>query len=240
VNTTKEIKDLLNNENFLKYIKLNHDIKAIYIGGSRMFDLNDEKSDYDINIVVDDMYYKSLFDNMNAPILYAKYNGINIHWYYISPDFKIHNQYSDYILDIWQLEQYYGLKNPDNIIKIYDEEYFNKFKQKLTDEYDDHLLKVKNKYSSFILSSCLIESNVDLYNSINKLHYFLCLLFYLLNNETIDVEFLKFIKKIAKFNRSSFSFEKLRELDNEKNNNVDKLRNIFSKLYRLLQKRKEV
>lgn len=228
---TNDFKNLFDDENFLKYLKLNHDIKAIFIGGSRMFDLNSEDSDYDINIVVSDEYFKKQFDSVNTPILYAKYKGHGVHWYYVSPDFKINNKYSNYILDIWQVELYYGLKNKNNIIKIYDEEYFEKYKKSIEQSFNTNLLLIKNKYTSFMISASKTNSNILLANNITKFHYFLYVLSYLITNKKMNVDYIKAIKKIAKFNDRKFSFEQINELDYQTEHSINDMRIMLLELY---------
>lgn len=229
------ITEMFNNDRFLKYIKLNHEIKAVYIGGSRMFNLDNEDSDYDINILVADVYFKDLFDRLNVPILYAKQENISIHWYYVSYEFRINNQYSNYIYDIWMCQLYYGLKNKNNIIKIYDEEYFNQYLQYINDNYKKHILNVKHMYSNLINRFIYEEDYLKIINNIDKIIYFLCLLGYLCSNTKINKEMLLEIKKYAKRNYLRFSFDTINILDDNMINMIKEAKTILIMLSNYLK-----
>lgn len=54
----------------------NHKVIMMYVSGSRIIDVTDERSDYDIVAVVDD-------SDVNDAEEFLTYDGVKAHWYYI-------------------------------------------------------------------------------------------------------------------------------------------------------------
>ena len=70
--------DFLNSP-FYKNLFLNKDIIGIYVGGSRLTNVIDEKSDYDLVILTNGGKY----ENVNKHAFIKWCDSIKLHWYYI-------------------------------------------------------------------------------------------------------------------------------------------------------------
>ena len=102
--TPQEIIDLVFSTPELYKLLVPDNIEAYGIlwGGSRLFDLTIDESDYDLNIIVSvEDYYKIEQTHKFRPSIYI--NGIRLHWYYfpINPKFFNFAKYAFYGLEWW-------------------------------------------------------------------------------------------------------------------------------------------
>lgn len=102
--TPQEVIDLVFSTPELYKLLVPDNIEAYGIlwGGSRLFDLIIDESDYDLNIIVSvEDYYKIEQTHKFRPSIYI--NGIRLHWYYfpINPKFFNFAKYAFYGLEWW-------------------------------------------------------------------------------------------------------------------------------------------
>ena len=168
----------------------NHKVVLLYISGSRLCGITDERSDYDLISIVDE-------DNPEmCPNEFIMYDdSIKIHWYYIS--FKT---FKDLSVNGTNLNIVGGIQfrniNSDTIL------YQNK-------EYESQINELLSEKEIISNNSCkalyhrleklvddIISDNAISEKNYTKMIYHLCLASYYLVGDEPDIEFLKKIKRI--------------------------------------------
>lgn len=104
---------------------------GIMLGGSRFFGLENEDSDYDLNIIVSSEDYAKLEKkHSERPSIYI--NNIHIHWYYCPVDFKFFNfSFGSYMGLYWWNAAFIQGITRESFIRILDESGITKFLNKL-------------------------------------------------------------------------------------------------------------
>ena len=168
----------------------NHKVVILYVSGSRLCGITDERSDYDLIAIVDEDIQET---NPNEFIMYE--DSIKIHWYYRSlktfKDLSVNGTNLNIIGGI----QFRNL-NSDTIL----------YKNKEYESQINELLSEKNVISN---NSCkaiynrlkelvdsIISDNAISEKNHTKMIYHLCLASYYLNGDEPDISFLKKIKRI--------------------------------------------
>ena len=168
----------------------NHKVVILYVSGSRLCGITDERSDYDLIAIVDEDIQET---NPNEFIMYE--DSIKIHWYYRSlktfKDLSVNGTNLNIVGGI----QFRNL-NSDTIL----------YKNKEYESQINELLSEKNVISN---NSCkalynrlkelvdnIISDNAISEKNYTKMIYHLCLASYYLNGDEPDVTFLKRIKRI--------------------------------------------
>ncbi len=162
-------------------------VKFIYITGSRLVGIIDDRSDYDIICVTEGEGVRKESD------YFIKYEDKKIHWIYISHDrfFQEETHYWEYI--------------GQNILKNLTEEHL----LYVNDMFKDDVVKfIENKellsfngrrklikyFKNYIEN--IIEDGYIKEERYSKMLYHLCLAYYYENNIELETEFLKEIKRI--------------------------------------------
>ena len=175
---------------YYKRIFKNHKVVILYVSGSRLCGITDERSDYDLIAIVDEDIQET---NPNEFIMYE--DSIKIHWYYRSlktfKDLSVNGTNLNIIGGI----QFRNL-NSDTIL----------YKNKEYESQINELLSEKNVISN---NSCkalynrlkelvdsIISDNAISEKNYTKMIYHLCLASYYLNGDEPDISFLKKIKRI--------------------------------------------
>lgn len=157
----------------------------IYLGGSRLYDCLDERSDYDLVVIVE--------NNLDKHEEYKlEYNGKHVHW--IVQTYESLFGISNRTLNLVGNMQLHYLTD-DYVL------YVNKSKKKMYNIVKKNKEAIA-KRSSFLLYEelkslvirCLADKTLD--NNKSKMLYHLCNAYYILNEEQPDIEFLKVLKRI--------------------------------------------
>lgn len=164
---------------------------AIFVTGSRACGTNDERSDYDLQIITADD--KGKFDDVGKRC-YLRWNGIFVHWY-ITP------------LSLWAKPEYnslflYGGVNALMLVRpeavIYENPKYpdalSTLRRQVAEIYDAAVCNFYHwaeRYINEILSVGEIPERLY-----SKKIYHLCLSSYLLTGDDPDIEFLRKIKRI--------------------------------------------
>ena len=210
---TDKITDRIFSSNKLvSYLTNNKTAIGFCISGSRMFNLQDESSDYDIDVILDDIYKQEIeqFDSYTtSPILYFKdtENNIKIHWYYHTESEILRKNL--YHFNLWIVEFYYATLydyKANAISIINNEKYKNFINNTLYKQYKKSLLELKLSYNSTIKSFKYLSTN-DFGNVFRKDIYHLCIISLLIQNKSI-AEYknaLIALRNYAKRNAKKFS-----------------------------------
>lgn len=186
------IKDLKESKFYnLMFEEAASNVIMIYLTGSRLLDVTDDKSDYDIIVLVDDV------NRRNESNYFMVYQDKKVHWIIISID-RYLNCDNYHCLPSFEYLGYMQLKNltDDNII----------YKNEL---YTDKIVEFLNKKEFISHYGCLsVIKNLshyvnDIYNEgkllthrYSKWLYHLNIAYYYYNELEIDKEYLKEIKRI--------------------------------------------
>ena len=191
----------------------NHKVVLLYVSGSRLYGVIDERSDYDLMAIVDDDISESC---PNEFVMYE--DSIKIHWYYhslksfkdstingsnfeISGGIQFRNINKDFIL--YQNKEY-----ESEINKLLSE------KNLISKNSSKALYYRYEKLVNEILSKNKIEEE-----NYTKMIYHLCIASYYLNGDSPDIEFLKRIKRIrwqpVSDEYKNLAVERLRILQNK-------------------------
>jgi hypothetical protein len=178
-----------NNSKFLNFIleESPHPVKFIYITGSRLVGIIDDRSDYDIICVIEG-------ENVRKESEYfIKYEDKLVHWIYISHDrfFQEETHYWEYI--------------GQNILKNLTEEHLlyvnDRFKEDVDKFIENKELlsfngrrKLIKHFKNYIEN--IIEDGYIKEERYSKMLYHLCLTYYYENNIELEIEFLKELKRI--------------------------------------------
>ena len=210
--TDKITSRILSSDKLISYLTNNKPAVGFCISGSRMFNLQDENSDYDINVIIDNTHsqeIKQFTSYTTAPVLYFKDTETNtkIHWYYHTES-EILNK-NLYHFNLWIVEFYYATLydyKANAISIINDEKYKNFINNTLYKQYKKSLLKLKLRYNSTIKSFKYLSTN-DFGNMFIKDYYHLCLISLLIQNKSV-AEYknaLIALRNYAKRNAKKFS-----------------------------------
>lgn len=178
-----------NNSKFLNFIleESPYTVKFIYITGSRLVGIIDDRSDYDIICVTEG-------ENVRKESEYfIKYEDKMVHWIYISHDrfFQEETHYWEYI--------------GQNILKNLTEEHLlyvnDRFKEDVDKFIENKELlsfngrrKLIKHFKNYIEN--IIEDGYIKEERYSKMLYHLCLTYYYENNIELEIEFLKELKRI--------------------------------------------
>ena len=166
----------------------NHDVIMIYLSGSRLTGLTDEKSDFDIIVVTQDDS-----DNDNSD-LFITYNDLQkIHWYNRSVEKFIDNG-----LLLRSVGDIYFNQITDDFILYSNPNYLDKIETFKAQKNNICKVGCFDLYNAFLdkINSILLSNSVEFENK-TKFLYHLCYASCWLNNEPQDVEKLKDIKRIV-------------------------------------------
>lgn len=191
----------------------NHNVVLLYVSGSRLYGVIDERSDYDLVAIVDE-------DNPemcpNEFIMYE--DSIKIHWYYTSLKSFRDSSINGRNFEITGGIQFRNI-NKDFILyqnKEYESE-INKLlseKNLISKNSSKALYYRYEKLVNEILSKNKIEEE-----NYTKMIYHLCMASYYLNSDSPDIEFLKRIKRIrwqpVSDEYKNLAVERLRILQNK-------------------------
>ena len=167
---------------------------AIYIGGSRVHNLETPISDYDITIIVDD----DIAYEISMPHCFLKYKETLAHWYYLPLKTILSSTRTQDMYDLMMPTTLQALKkNPTCLL------YFNDKYSRVFDTIVSEFEGLRNEWYTFIFNSYkeAIQRYVlglpvkpgDKRLTAKKL-YFLCLCSCLLRNETPNKDFLTELK----------------------------------------------
>ncbi len=168
----------------------NHKVVILYVSGSRLYGITDERSDYDLIAIVDEdipeMY-------PNEFIMYE--DSIKIHWYYRSlktfKDLSVNGTNLNIVGGI----QFRNL-NSDTIL-YQNEEYESQINELLSEKNVISNNSCKALYNRFPkLVDDIISDNAISEKNYTKMIYHLCVASYYLNGDEPDISFLKKIKRI--------------------------------------------
>lgn len=178
----------LKNSSYYDIIFNNHDVMMIYIGGSRMIGCIDERSDYDLVVVISDK------DDNKTPDEFLMYNGVKVHWDY--------RRISEFIepMNRNTMGQFNGIvfnKICSEVI-IYENPKYTKIIDYLK-RVRDIIAKIST-YNLYTNQKSLVESILTS-GSVNEKHhtkFLYCLGYasYYIMGETPNLEFLNSIKRI--------------------------------------------
>lgn len=223
------INKLVNSRLFKQYIIKDYNVLGVYVGGSRQTKLNNEDSDYDLVVIYDEPFTIPLESFLNI-----KYKNINIHWYYVNirefiniKDVAISTTGK---LATFTLDTTFIYKGIDlSFLKKYKDEYSRIAVYKL----------YKSKLHKFI-NNLFNRPQLEY----TKILYYGEVLYYLISNLDLDIDYIKEVKSGIKNNNLSNEclikinehlkyvesyFNKLKDFDLKYE--VDKLNNLIYKEY---------
>ena len=168
----------------------NHKVVVLYVSGSRLYGVTDERSDYDLIAIVDE-------DNPEmCPNEFIMYDdSIKIHWYYRSL-----KTFKDLSVNGTNLNIVGGIQfrniNSDTIL-YQNEEYESQINELLLEKEIISNNSCKALYHRLEkLVDDIISDNAISEKNYTKMIYHLCLASYYLVGDEPDIEFLKKIKRI--------------------------------------------
>ena len=175
---------------YYKRIFKNHKVVILYVSGSRLCGITDERSDYDLIAIVDEDIQET---NPNEFIMYE--DSIKIHWYYRS--FKT---FKDLSVNGTNLNIIGGIQfrnlNSDAIL-YQNEEYESQINELLSEKETISNNSCKALYNRLSkLVDDIISDNAISEKNYTKMIYHLCVASYYLNGDEPDISFLKKIKRI--------------------------------------------
>lgn len=175
--------------NYFNRLFVNHNVIMIYLSGSRLSEIIDNRSDYDLMVIVEDT------DDVNPPYEFLTYEDKKVHWYYRRISEFIETENSNETMKCFGNVLFANIKE-DKII------YENK-------DYEEQIEVLKKNSSKIGILGCytlhntqksLIEDILKEGNILEKHHtkflYYLCYSYCLLTNETINTDFISKIKRI--------------------------------------------
>ena len=168
----------------------NNKVVLLYISGSRLYGIIDERSDYDLIAIVDEDIPET---RPNEFIMYE--DSIKIHWYYRSlktfKDLSVNGTNVNIVGGI----QFRNL-NSDTIL-YQNEEYESQINELLSEKETISNNSCKALYNRLKeLVDSIISDNAISEKNYTKMIYYLCLASYYLNADEPDILFLKKIKRI--------------------------------------------
>ena len=168
----------------------NHKIVLLYISGSRLYGIIDERSDYDLIAIVDEDIPET---RPNEFIMYE--DSIKIHWYYRSLKTFKYLSVNGTNLNIVGGIQFRNL-NSDTIL-YQNEEYESQINELLSEKETISNNSCKALYNRLSkLVDDIISDNAIVEKNYTKMIYHLCVASYYLNGDELDISFLKRIKRI--------------------------------------------
>lgn len=195
MNNEKFIEDLLASK-FLDRIIGDKDVKLISIAGSRIFDIVDDRSDYDLLVVVsedeDIPYYDMSYYE------YFIYDNKKVHWYYMHEDDFLGN-------DLESVKNFYRLQNifkfylkADDIILNNTSGTLLSFLENPLENMEEELKEANDHYFDFVKErvKTVINDGEIKEDKYSKNIYRWCLIHSLRTGETLDKEFLNRIKRM--------------------------------------------
>lgn len=183
-----EFKNDIKSSPFFSRILDGHNVIMVCMYGSRLLDLTDDLSDYDLLVVTDDN------EEPSYPQEYLTYDGVKVHWYYKPLSSIIDSRRKTY--------SYFGTMQlafltEDEI--IYKNPAFARVIQFLMDKKETigrinafNLINAKQD----LIDSILTEGTIAEHNY-TKFLYHLCYTSYYLYGEALDRDFLIEIKRIC-------------------------------------------
>lgn len=181
------------------------EVYGIFLGGSRFFNLNSAKSDYDLNIIIDTPSYLKLAQIPDVYYDRLTINSKTVHCYYIPIDFKDYNFNLYYSIEFWLAAALKGF-SLDSFIKVVDKNKISQFIQNIT----QFLPELKNIFKTIYNNKIQVLETVDSYFT-NKQNYLLLYISCLLNsmNKFSTVKQIKAIKLKNDCSDSLLSFIQL-------------------------------
>lgn len=175
---------------YYKRIFKNHKIVLLYISGSRLYGIIDERSDYDLIAIVDEDIPET---RPNEFIMYE--DSIKIHWYYRSL-----KTFKDLSVNGTNLNIVGGIQlrnlNSDTIL-YQNEKYEYQINELLSEKETISNNSCKALYNRLSkLVDDIISDNAIVEKNYTKMIYHLCVASYYLNGDEPDISFLKRIKRI--------------------------------------------
>ena len=168
----------------------NHKIVLLYISGSRLYGITDERSDYDLIAIVDEDIPET---RPNEFIMYE--DSIKIHWYYRSLKTFKNLSVNGTNLNIVGGIQLRNL-NSDTIL-YQNEEYESQINELLSEKETISNNSCKALYNRLSkLVDDIISDNSIVEKNYTKMIYHLCVASYYLNGDEPDILFLMRIKII--------------------------------------------
>lgn len=224
--TDNEIKKIILSEECFNFMTFPYDAKAIIYGGSRMLGLENDESDFDLNILISDEELSEVKDRFNESCGVSNYfvdseTEKSIHWYYISENLNAPRYFWYHDL-YWEIEANFAYtKDNDNVILLVkDKEKLYKFYDTIYKRFKKNLILLKdNDYEKI---NYIIKNNFELL-AMDKDIYHLCVISCLLNNIAFDKEKLSELKHICKENASIMTFTKIKLNDTISNYAIDLL-----------------
>lgn len=168
----------------------NHKVVLLYISGSRLYGITDERSDYDLIAIVDEDTPETY---PNEFIMYE--DSIKIHWYYRSL-----KTFKDLSVNGTNLNIVGGIQlrnlNSDTIL-YQNEKYEYQINELLSEKETISNNSCKALYNRLSkLVNDIISDNAIVEKNYTKMIYHLCVASYYLNGDEPDISFLKRIKRI--------------------------------------------
>ena len=215
------INKILENKQLFNYIKQNSTIIGVFVGGSNLFGLADEDSDYDLDVILDDSNYDrivSLSTLSDAPNVYFKdtKTGKKIHWYYQTVSNITGQKQHHY--KFWLAELYFATRSSyENItIKIFDINKYNYFfNTTLPATFKTCIKAIAERYLQLLIDSSVYSDHLFA-NTFIKDHYHLCLLNCLRKNGALsetDKNNLIILKQYARRNKTRLTSVEYNDFD---------------------------
>ena len=189
-------------------IKKRYKVAAILFGGSRVINLQNSDSDYDLTVLLEPESFQQA--ELDSKIFghsipeYITYNDKLVHWYYTSPNCE---QNKFYHFDLWAIEAVYGYATYNSILKVWNSVTLIKYMQSLKNYLPTALDNCLSMYAE-IISKIIEKPLQEIGFEITKEVYHLCAINLLLKNGTLteqDRAFLKMVKTYAKQNNTFIS-----------------------------------
>ena len=178
------LKDLLASD-ILKFICNNQKVLAIALVGSRSIGVVDQRSDYDLLVITDDIDI-SINNKLDCYIVYN--NEIGIHWYQYSKNLLFDIERPRAILEFcsfWQL-------SAEKFIAIWDTNFIETLKKSIIKTLDIACIKFYNNIYKSTINQVLEGNELPK----TKLLYHLCVVSHFLDKTELNYKLLNELKRI--------------------------------------------
>lgn len=177
----------LTNSKFYRMLFGGYDVAMIYISGSQLYGARDDRSDYDLIVLVNG-------DCRYEPNEYLTYNGKKVHWYWLNIDTFTETE-NTYLIRYYG-NLLFGYVSDDYII-YKNEKYTDKINYLLEHKHEIALKGAEEFYKTQerLVEEICRKSRID-ENNYTKFLGHLCVTSYYVLNEPIDKELVLKAKRI--------------------------------------------
>lgn len=164
-------------------------VVAVYIAGSRAFDIVDERSDYDLQVITMDGEYEDV-----SKKYYLTWRGVKVHWYTVPiPELTKYGHY-----DSMRYVGINALRHYRPELVIYENPKYADILQAIYDHRDE--ISNIGIYYFYYYAKSYIDRILDAGEILECHHskriYHLCIASYLITGDEMDKDFLLSIKRI--------------------------------------------